>query len=388
MSNFSTFFPAGGGAPLGSLGYLEPSQSQTYVAGQEVFEADSGSFLQSGSILLQGGGGKEDASNYDASLLSEGIGTLNSNAWSYGDRNDRTGAFWDGTHIVQVSYENSTGYLILTALNESDFSLAYTGNVGPTLWPAAAGIVDGDYLIYARSWLSSVPIPSTNPEVKRVLKTDLTSYTSYATATSVNSNGTIVDWDMPSGYRSYPLFTACNQGLSNEKHYFANNNGSSGTAYCTIGQCTYNDAAGTNTSPWTLTGSTIVLPVTTGTRIVSLAGDLNTLWVQTSTNIMYKYNSTTLALEATISIPSNLQTTWVNNYSRNGVFVIPASESSTGVARFFMNTEAQSSSVAPIFKEVFLGQLIQAPGLYSLTTYDGTNITGSSGNVNGWMKIK
>lgn len=389
MSNFTTFFPsAGGGAPLGSLGYLVPSSTQTYVEGKEVFESDSGTFLKSGSALLQGGGGKEDASNYDASLLDAGIATLNSNAWSIGDRNDRAGAFWNGTHIVQVNYQNNAD-LLLTALNQ-DFSVAYSGDVKTSLYPANAGIVDGNYLVYAKSWLDSVPIPARPPVFKRALKSDLTSAASYGTASSVNSNLQTVLWNAPSGYTNYPSLTACNQGLSSEKHYFFNNYGADGILRCTIGQFTYNDAAATGTSPWTATGSTIVLPVVTGTKIVSIAGDLNDLWVQTSTNIIYKYNSTTLALEATILIPANLALIPypASNYHRTGVFVIPASESTTGYSRFFMNNAPHNSSTAPVFKEIFLGQIISAPSLFELTTYDGTNITSGASNVTGWMKIK
>ena len=381
----------GGSAPLGSLAFLVPSTTQNYVTNQEVLEEEGiGTFLKSGASLSPGGGGKEDASNYDASLFSIGVSVLNSNAFSYGDRNDRSGAFWNGTHIVQVGYE-SNGDLTLRAISQSDFSVSYSGNIGSSLWPSNGGILDGDYLVYAKSWMSSVPIPSSSPNFKRVLRSNLTSAASYSTASSVNSNGATVTWTAPSGYTSYPLFTACNQGLSSEKHYFAIHPGSTNNViYGTVGQFTYNDGAATGTSPWTATGSTIVIPNwTSGTKIIRLAGDLNDLWVQTNQNILYKYNSTTLALEATIVLPPHLQTPAISaNYSLNGLFIIPASQSTTGNARFFINVEPQPAPATPIYKEIFLGSGISAPNLFELTAHDGTNIKANGSNIAGWMKIK
>lgn len=375
----------GGGSPLGSLSYLIPPTAQS---SDSVLELDSGSFLKSGASISTTGSGKYNASAYDSSLLSPGAFIETPSAYSFGDRSDRGGAFWNGTHIITVMYEAS-GNTVLRALNQSDFSVAYSGNIQGSQWPAAAGIVDGDYLIYAKCWIGSTVNPSSSPEFKRVLKTNLTTAASYGSATSVNSSGSTVDWDAPSGYTSHPLFTACNQGLSSEKHYFANFPGSNGLAYCTIGQFTYNDAAPTSTSPWTATGSTIVLPITTGTRTVSLAGNGNSLYVQTNTNIVYKYNSTTLALEATFQLSGDLSTSWSTNYNRNGVFVIPASDSSTGVDRYFMNTVNQNVSSTPIWDEISFGEGISAPQAFNLETYDGTDITQNNGDpIDGYMKIK
>jgi len=393
MSNFSTFFPAGGGGgtPVGGLAYFSVPDTETFTAGQEVYTDPGGMvWIKTQSELTSLGTGVLDSTQYP--LVSRQAIATNSAATRY----STLARFWDarynitfsGKHIFLKGYNGSVNeYMIY----EPDGTLLEGPTTAPSPQTASANMFFNNThtLMASPSGGNFGGSDSTNPSWNYLLTSTLTNYASYE-ATPIKT--------FAPPFSSYGASaTVTNPGGSNERHWFWHGGTSTNSI---LRECTFDPTVASGSTAWTATGNTITLnPNITTYQYPKIVSNGNLIYVQYQKQL-WTYNATTRELvdyvNPTFSWGDNQRTTGI------GVIVIPASSSASGLAEFIFSqaqsTPTGSTKSIQLSYVHYFGTVVTAPNLLGekillthqdkATTLDVENVTIANGApIYLWQRI-
>lgn len=353
MSNFSTFFPTGGGGSgtIGAVSSFVPDPTATFVAGQEVYTdpADSSVWLRSGATLLGTGSGVLDASIYRDSVLvfaqltspGSNPGTVNGTRYSscYIGNNKFLINTWSTNNYSQYNsvFDVSLGTFSVAALysgvqlfdGQPGTSNGNTGNVGAgnASFPGRGTYNSTHHFlmgnctnVYPHVWREDT---SGIFNIRYVPFTDTTN----ATSRSAYSNNALT-FKSPFpviGLQNYNIQSSAIGGQplgqhlgiaitnpsSNERHWLVKEGS-------VVAEYTFNSAAANNTNPYTATGNSITIPFAWNYGGLdvdlyrrSMYSNGNSLYFMvadppitsgSSVTTIYEYDATTRALINTITI--------------------------------------------------------------------------------------
>ena len=306
MSNFSTFFPAGGGGgtPVGGFSFFNTPVTTTFTAGKEVYtDPDNLVWIKTGALIDSTGTGALDASNYplvnQPGLYMTSQGNFSTQAQV---RANRYGIVFTGKHIMIKGYNNSSNdYLIYdingtlidgpTATTDTSVSISQFHNNTHTFILSPCG--------------SNFGYSSSPTSVRYLLTSSLTNYASYA-ATPLKT------WNLPTGILQTARCAVTNSGGANERYWWNSSN-------FELREYTFNSSAATNTIPWTATGNVI------NTGSISLASTNpiavgNVIYLHKE-NQLTSFDATTFQLITTETAPGGA---WAVQQQGQSLAIIPA----------------------------------------------------------------
>jgi hypothetical protein len=353
MSDFSTFFPSGGGGSgtIGALASFVPDPTATFVAGQEVYTdpADSSVWLRSAATLTSQGSGVLDASIYRDSVAASittpntyvqptSPFTLEQPGGCYIGNNKfltcpKTGTssqrnvVYDvslGTFSVSIVYPTCQLFDGLFGTGSGASQNVGAGNVGfPSrgTYNLTHHFLQGNMINYLPSFWREDPsgifniryIPftdTTNATTRDPYANNTLTFKSPFAAIALQNYSTAANAAGASQPNGQHLGYAITNPSSNERHWFIKDGN-----ICS--EYTFNSAAANNTNPYTATGNSITIPfswniqagdVYTPRTMFAEGNDLYFAWTNgqalyNSNNpaVVYRYNATTRALTSTLN---------------------------------------------------------------------------------------
>tara|TARA_B110000902_G_C14221239_1_gene555242 strand:+ start:19 stop:1359 length:1341 start_codon:yes stop_codon:yes gene_type:complete len=352
MSDFSTFFPSGGGGSgtIGALASFVPDPTATFVAGQEVYTdpADSSVWLRSAATLTSQGSGVLDASIYRDSVAAT-VTVSNTyvqptSAFPF----EQPGGCYVGNNkfLTCPKISNPTQRNVVYDVSLGTFSVNFlygfcqlfdglygtangnsgyvgAGNVGfPSrgTYNSTHHFLQGNLNNYLPSFWREDPSGIFN--IRYIPFTDTTNATTrdpYANNTltfkspfaaiglqNYNIAGNANGASQPNGQH---LGHAITNPSSNERHWFIKDGN-------VCSEYTFNSAAANNTNPYTATGNSITIPFSWNVNSSYLprnmfaeGNDLYFVWTNSQPiyssefpAVVYKYDATTRALISTLNL--------------------------------------------------------------------------------------